>query len=251
MRECLCVATPPPSGFCPVCGHRGEWGPVGPTTAREGLLCLGCGCTSRQRAIARAVLFVLDELTAADCLDRVRWDDLPRWRTYEVGHSRLTKRFAWLFSHDVSEYHDCGRGEMVQNLQQLTLPDESYRLVICSDVLEHVRLYRLALVEMVRVLRPGGALLITVPEISGPEHLSFCRIADCRYPARDEWDPDAPVHSDPLDPAGCRVYRTFSAPSLDLDLTGGFSLTVERTPAEIPECGIVHCPVIIARNRAS
>lgn len=39
----------------------------------------------------------------------------------------------------------------------------SFDLVICSEVLEHIADYRQAVQESIRVLRPGGALVVSVP----------------------------------------------------------------------------------------
>ena len=45
----------------------------------------------------------------------------------------------------------------------LPFEDSSFELVVCSDVLEHVRDVQLLLSEARRVLRPGGALAVTTP----------------------------------------------------------------------------------------
>lgn len=45
----------------------------------------------------------------------------------------------------------------------LTFPDDSFDLVIASDVLEHIKEDTQALREWRRVLRPGGRLLVFVP----------------------------------------------------------------------------------------
>lgn len=50
-----------------------------------------------------------------------------------------------------------------EDLTNLTYPDGSYDLVLTSETLEHVPDYRLALTEIRRILRPGGAHVFTVP----------------------------------------------------------------------------------------
>ena len=45
----------------------------------------------------------------------------------------------------------------------LPFPDGSFDVVIISEVLEHIPDDRGAIAEMVRVLRPGGRLAVTVP----------------------------------------------------------------------------------------
>ena len=45
------------------------------------------------------------------------------------------------------------------------LPDASADLVLCTQVLEHVRTPWIAMREFARILRPGGQLLITIPHV--------------------------------------------------------------------------------------
>src|SRR5581483_9410804 len=46
-------------------------------------------------------------------------------------------------------------------IESLTVPSESYDIVLCTQVLEHVRHPREGLAEPARVLRPGGHLFVT------------------------------------------------------------------------------------------
>jgi SAM-dependent methyltransferase len=51
------------------------------------------------------------------------------------------------------------------NAQPLPYPDESFDLVTCSEVLEHVENFRAVLREIRRVLKPGGLMVITTPNV--------------------------------------------------------------------------------------
>jgi SAM-dependent methyltransferase len=51
----------------------------------------------------------------------------------------------------------------VEDLAALTLPDESAQTIVCVETLEHVFEARRAVEEMIRVLAPGGVLLIAAP----------------------------------------------------------------------------------------
>jgi SAM-dependent methyltransferase len=67
-----------------------------------------------------------------------------------------------------SEYVGCdmraGAGvDRVEDLAHLGLPDGAAQTIICVDTLEHVFEIRRAVDEMIRVLAPGGVLLITAP----------------------------------------------------------------------------------------
>ncbi len=49
------------------------------------------------------------------------------------------------------------------DITTLPFPDHAFDLVICSEVLEHVPDHRAAIAELVRVLKPGGGIVISVP----------------------------------------------------------------------------------------
>lgn len=53
--------------------------------------------------------------------------------------------------------------DRVEDLAHLTLPDESAQTIICVDTLEHVMEVRRAVDEMLRVLAPGGVIVLAVP----------------------------------------------------------------------------------------
>jgi SAM-dependent methyltransferase len=54
----------------------------------------------------------------------------------------------------------------------LPFPDATFDRVICSEVLEHIREDVAAMIELTRVLRPGGTMAITVPRF-GPELVNW------------------------------------------------------------------------------
>jgi len=49
------------------------------------------------------------------------------------------------------------------DIQNIPFPDESWKLIVCNHVLEHVPDYRVALSELRRVLKKDGILELTVP----------------------------------------------------------------------------------------
>jgi ubiquinone/menaquinone biosynthesis C-methylase UbiE len=51
----------------------------------------------------------------------------------------------------------------IMDLTDLTFADCSFDVIICSDVLEHIREDEKAICHLARVLKKGGTLLITVP----------------------------------------------------------------------------------------
>lgn len=51
------------------------------------------------------------------------------------------------------------------NVDKLPFADNSFNIVTCTEVIEHLEHYRETIREMHRVLRPGGALVLTTPNI--------------------------------------------------------------------------------------
>lgn len=63
-------------------------------------------------------------------------------------------------------------GLCVSDALNLPFADNSFDKVICSEVLEHIPDYAAALVEINRVLKPGGSFALSVPRF-GPEWLCW------------------------------------------------------------------------------
>lgn len=55
------------------------------------------------------------------------------------------------------------RGLVRASVVDLAFADESFDVILCNQVLEHVPQYRTALKELRRALRPGGLLIVGVP----------------------------------------------------------------------------------------
>ena len=56
---------------------------------------------------------------------------------------------------------------VVGRLEALPFPEHSFDLITCLDVIEHTPHDRPALAELLRVCRPGGFMLVTVPAYPG------------------------------------------------------------------------------------
>jgi SAM-dependent methyltransferase len=72
----------------------------------------------------------------------------------------------------------------------LPFPDDSFDRVVASEVLEHIWADERAMAELVRVLRPGGSIAVTVPS---------------RFPERVCWALDTAYHDKPG--GHIRIYR--------------------------------------------
>ncbi len=227
-----------PPNLCPNCRVLFTPGPVGPSGPRESLLCPVCSASSRHRGVALALNTLLAQYETTHA------PPLPL-ALYEIGLSPLTPYLRRRFRTFVCSELTPRPGAVVQDLEHLTFEDARFDFVICSDVLEHVRLYLVALSEIARVLKPGGHLILTVPLTSAAGHARYCQITDPAHPELDAWSPDAPRHIDPLDPAGCPVYREYHWELLRIELAF-FRLAAHLDPGEHPTYAVHRAPTIIA-----
>lgn len=76
------------------------------------------------------------------------------------------------------------------DVTSLPFSNDSFDVVICSEVLEHIEDHRRSVAELVRVLRPGGNLVVTVPRF---------------WPERICWAISRDYHSEPG--GHIRIYR--------------------------------------------
>lgn len=159
------------TGCCSVCGTFGVFtGPIAVGLSQRDLFaCEECGTTLRYRDQTTAILqhfaggattsldgFVQTTAPGLDILEfGLRGPFVQRLRT-------LPKyRQAYLFDDvPLGEEHD---GVYCEDIRQTTFADETFDLIITSDVMEHVSNWREAVAEMGRLLRPGGAHIFTIP----------------------------------------------------------------------------------------
>jgi SAM-dependent methyltransferase len=147
-----------------------------------------------------------------------------RWSVYLA--ERNTPLFEYFAAHmdtgrfTFSEY--CGdglrSGDVVdgirhEDLQATSFPDAAFDLVITSEVLEHVPHAPQAEREIMRILRPGGSYVFTVPlDAYGDADTILAELL-----------PDGTVkfygppvyHGDPYRPEGILAYRIFSVADLE------------------------------------
>lgn len=146
-------------GFCPLCGRETtflaqyDW-------FRDHLKCVRCGSVPRERA-----LFAVLE------------DFYPNWRDLRVHESSPGNRGASpklraeCANYSTSQFDerlelgavDTERGFRNENLEALTFDDGSFDIFITQDVFEHIFRPDLAIKEIARTLRSGGAHVCTVP----------------------------------------------------------------------------------------
>ena len=60
--------------------------------------------------------------------------------------------------------------DVVHDACSLPFGNDTFDTVTCLEMLEHCKYPFIAVDEMVRVLKPGGVLVVTAPSIGFPEH---------------------------------------------------------------------------------
>jgi SAM-dependent methyltransferase len=92
----------------------------------------------------------------------IQWD-LSRKSTLEVGSLNVNGSVRSLFA---GAYCGVDRQEgpgvdVVMDAEALTMPDDTFEVVVSTEMLEHCLHPWKAMAEMVRVLQPGGTILVT------------------------------------------------------------------------------------------
>lgn len=169
---------------------------------RESLV--GNGLLSRNRA----VLALLERLYGS--LDALKDQDVyvvealtgfALWLKRQLGDERLI----------CSEYLD-EAGESFGDIQHqdlcaLTFADNSFDLVLCNELFEHVQYIDQAFAEIARVLRPGGRLVATCPLAFGQIESIMKAVADPET-GEPQLLTEMELHGDPIRPQqGSLVYR--------------------------------------------
>lgn len=129
----------------------------------EGLVCAICGCNARNRFFYYVVNRVIEEISCAES------DPIRVLEASSYGYMALGDRYLELMKSKgalvlCSDYNESNFKAVVkEDLSSLSLEDESLDFICHSHVLEHVENDIKALDEAMRVLKPGGILLVSVP----------------------------------------------------------------------------------------
>ena len=89
---------------------------------------------------------------------------------YRVNFSHceyLTQDFIQLDDEQLRYGNGYGKIDIISDITSIPLDDETFDVIICTEVFEHIPRPDLALREFSRLLKKGGKLLITAPLMSG------------------------------------------------------------------------------------
>ncbi len=215
-REQALTASQSPAvitGYCAVCEQHVDFA-VKETTAdvpswREDLWCPLCGLNNRMRA----AVHLFDSLFEPTQSDRIYVTE-QLTPMYTLLKRRFPRTIGSEFLGD--EFERGGQDERQirhEDLTELSFDDQCVDYVLSFDVLEHVPNYRLAFGECLRVLRPGGRMLFSVPFIA----------AHATTSVRARVEPDGSIthllppeyHGDPVRESGCLAFYHYGWDLLD------------------------------------
>jgi Methyltransferase domain len=186
-------------GFCPVCARPTRFRSTS-LWLRDFFRCDLCGSIPRERAFMSAIEMFY-----------------PHWQMLSIHESSPAQSGASLrLKRDCTDYtasffdpnvplgaNHPDHGFRCENLEHLTFPEESFDLFLTQDVFEHVFHPDRAIKEIDRVLKPGGAYIMTVPIVMKP--LASQRRAKLDSSGEIIYLKEPQYHGNPIDARGVLV----------------------------------------------
>lgn len=222
---------------CPICG---------PSLMAQlqsnsiGVRCLRCRASGITLSLVSTLLANKLELSAMDVYEMSSRGALHRYLAKRSRHFSCSEYFDGVAPGDF-----CGRVQC-QDVQALTYANESFDLVTSTEVFEHVPDDRRGFAEILRVLRPGGYFIFTVP---------LQPVNDTVERAR--WESGRLVHLLPPSYHGDRLrgsnavlcYRDYGRDIVSRLSRAGFTEIIIFCPDDSPwfKLGV---PVLVARKMA-
>jgi SAM-dependent methyltransferase len=140
---------------CPLCGFDGWFGHYG-RPPRIDAQCSQCGSLERHRLLFLALQ-----------TNQIR--KLPNLSEEPILHFAPEKELESYLRRSYPQYQTADLlldADLQLNLESINIPDNTYGLIIANHVLEHVDDYK-ATMELKRILKANGMLIVMVPIIEG------------------------------------------------------------------------------------
>lgn len=158
-------------GRCTICGHVGLFQRGNQRSLRESYPCPNCRFGLRWRDQAAIIIDEFGRGKALSIDDMMARGLLEETAIYEPAlRGPFTKRFQRLPQY-IRSYYRPGEplgqtsadGVRIEDLRRLSFDEDSFDLIITSDVMEHLPEVEIAFAEILRVLRPGGIHVFSIP----------------------------------------------------------------------------------------
>jgi SAM-dependent methyltransferase len=191
---------------------------------RENYFCSNCSANYRMRVHAESIFRLYDLGNTYELIQLLENKNFTVYETaaYSIFRSKSIKNIK---NYIVSEYFDnAAFGSYVdgirnENLECLSFSDNSFDVVVNSDVLEHVSNLDKALSEIKRVLKPGGYHVFTLPvDYELGRTVERARIVNGKV----EHLKKPVMHGDTIRGEGILAFRDFGSDVLDYLRRDGF-----------------------------
>jgi len=225
--------------YCNVCGRMSmailakKCLPHPETQLRESVICIRCGASNRNRQVA--ALICRSPFAKRQYASLARFAKCECVTVYNTEAARAihntfnTMKSGYVCSEFVDGQLESGTrsgGILHQDLMKTSFPDQSFDLVITSDVLEHVPNPWAAFGEIHRILKPEGRHVFTIPFYQ--DRASTETRARLNERAEIAHLKEPVYHNDPLRPEEALVFTIFSIDVLAKLETIGFKTAMYK-----------------------
>lgn len=170
------------NGFCSVCGGTAEFIDTQPSI-RETYSCSKCKASLRERSVANAIISVFGFGSCTSIRDLAKQKHFSELNIFEPGVIGIIRKFISHLPnyHNSFFYEDASPGEFVEgvrneDLENLSFLDNSFDLVITSDIFEHIRKPDIAFQDIFRVLKPNGVHIFSIPTLIPMKEATISRV---------------------------------------------------------------------------
>jgi SAM-dependent methyltransferase len=134
---------------------------------REGEICISCGSSFRVRQLAKTIALWVNKSSQAGICETsagIRALPLENISIAEINSCGSMHKWISNFGNlSYSEYNPIDKNIRHEDILSLTYSSGSFDIVLHSDTLEHVLDIDRALMEIWRILKPGGASIFSIP----------------------------------------------------------------------------------------
>ena len=220
-------------GRCYVCGFQGSFELLC-RSPREGFNCPECRSSLRYQHQAQTIVSTLGG-RAASLVALVETDAFQGLRIFEPGVVGPFRKYWNSLPGYQSSYFwpdvtlgQSREGVRCEDLERLTFPDDSFDIIVSSDIFEHVRRPWDAFRSLLRVLAPGGWHVMSIPTSYPLPAVSEPRVDTSTD--EDRLLKPAVYHGSPKDPNGSLVYTDFGSDLPRLLTEEGYEVSVHHGP---------------------